>query len=187
MELDEISAIADDYAARLGIRAPKVKQGRVLRYRTGGAWLRLRGRWPMLVVDSRFGALEPAEQEAWLAYVMSAAPRFRRWHWQQFLAWFPLVLIMVIVVIAVEELLPQLGEIPFLIVVLGGSLLIMRWYQEVCFKADRAVVDVFGWPVMDTILDLERRLSSRVGRALFSTPSPARRTARLEQFTRVPE
>ena len=81
VEMDHIRMLAGGCAAELGLHDPAVKSARFSSWAPTGLRPRLARRRPALYVDSRFGELDAAEQEAAIARALvsaAASPRYWR-------------------------------------------------------------------------------------------------------------
>ncbi|MEW2352875.1 hypothetical protein [Spirillospora sp. NPDC029432] len=186
MDLDQAGAVAAEYAERAGVPAPKVRPGRVPQWSAGGAILRLRLRKGTVVVDSRFLELDEGEQEAGLAYLVSAVASVRRYNRNAMLSLVPLLAGAVLIEMSLLGAPRWIAEAAFWSYLLGWVLLLGFWYRRCWYEADRRLVAVFGWTAMDTVLEVERREPARPPFYLRAVPTPDQRTARLERISRTP-
>jgi hypothetical protein len=183
VNFDEITAIVPEYAARVGVPIPETEHGRVPVWAQGGAALRTRSGRPVLCFDSRFETLEPVEQEATLASMLASAPHVRRFLSAAHGTGCAVTAGVAFIAFIEAPVWLKLGVAALL--VLGLMLTLVLLYRRIYFNADRSVVEGFGWPVMDTVLDVERKKPSRARGLYRIIPTLAQRTSRLERLVRV--
>ncbi|WP_149259835.1 hypothetical protein [Actinomadura sp. K4S16] len=183
MEIDHIRALACDYAAKLNVGEPAVRQARFSSWAPTGLRPRMSRRRPVLIVDTRFDGLETAEKEAAIAGALVGAatsPRYwRHMGWTGFL-----LLLMALIMGGVSASLSGWAEPVPLVVSPAFSLLVTaQVHRRFVYAVDRATVEAFGWAVIDASLELHRRTPFKyLDPQRLYTPKWEQRMARLDRL-----
>ncbi|WP_431955588.1 hypothetical protein [Nocardia lijiangensis] len=189
MELDQVRTRMGDIATRFGVQPLDVEWGKVSKMFPEGARVRLRKGRPVLVVGAAFDNHLRAEQDYILTGVALIMPHVMRR--RLLFAW----------AVALPLALP-------LAFISGGMLasgipawltfsvsLVVYWicyyaahmarYRRFNYQVDRRMVEVMGRPLMEMMLDFDRRMRDcrpgLVGAVLnLFAPSPSQRAQRLD-------
>ncbi|GAA3986582.1 hypothetical protein GCM10023085_80860 [Actinomadura viridis] len=187
MDIDQISTLVREHAARFGLRHPTgAVAGQVPSWLPFGLQVRRRRGGRVLVVDPRFGDLSPSEQSAMIAGVMTAAACFPAYLRRLILVSVPLVLVAGVAGGLMSAFLGSPRVLGVLLLFLGwipAVVLVMRWFA---YTVDRAVVETFGRPTLDAAFGFERRSPLKRGHPIrLISPNVDQRVQRVERLERL--
>lgn len=163
VDLDQLSARAGELAVEFGVRAPRVKRGRLPQaWFPDGVMIRMMVLRPVVVIGAAFDDLSVAEQEGVLAGVTVQADLIRRGALKFCTA--------ATILVGAPTLLLAYGSgradvpvSPALVLLLmmfgvGYFAAWVAWGRRLVYRTDRRVAEVMGPAVMHRLLDLGRRV-----------------------------
>lgn len=163
VDLDDLSTRAGELAVQLGVRAPRIKAGRLPKsWFPEGVLIRMLAVHPVVVIGASFDDLSAAEQEGTLASVTVQADLMR----QSALKFATAAVLLVGAPTWLFAYGLGLADAPaplalvLLLMTFGTGYFAawVAWGRRLVYRTDRRIAEVLGRPVMHALLDLDRRL-----------------------------
>ncbi|MFB7718692.1 hypothetical protein [Nocardia sp. NPDC056100] len=162
VDVDRLGVRANELAATLGTRSPRLKAGRLpRRWFPTGVWVRVLVGHPYIVIGPAFDELSENEQDGELAHAVVHAHLLKNFA-------FTGSVVAALVTLPFAVAIPSLVRSGYPLWLVGAAAIIAAylvcfaiqavWFRRIVFQTDRRLAEVLGLEVMRTILDLSRRV-----------------------------